>query len=509
LFVFDLFILCGSEELQVQFVPDDAFYYLQLAKNYVKLGYWTFDSGLSLASGFHPLLAYLLALLYKMFEPNSRNFVIIDITLSSLLTLGLAGWVWVKSIKQQSLLFLIIFTLCVGTQSFLINSVSGVEWPFVIVLLSSYCYIFHKGGGSPKTSAVLFAVGCLLSLARSDTGLFPFALFLSSLILVLSKKGTDTTALTNSLSGFAGAITGLGLVFLHNYLYTGTLIQSSARMKYYWSQFGGSSVGMALTLPLRAIGFDIYFTSLNEFVHGLPYLYLYILLFLVILWMRRRHIVKILPIDDQHHRDAVLFITSLLCLIGYIVVYRYDGVIQNWYTGNYILTMFILSAGTLRYLQNPRQARIGPTTIVASCIVSITFVLNILSTYPVNAHAPWPHQQVMLEAGKYLNRSSLSGRVGAWNAGILGYYQGGTVVNIDGLVNNDIYPYAVNNRLPSYLEEKDVRYVIDFQMMFSPGFRQRGGYDDPFFLEKLKPVITFDQGEFPPWQFLTIYQIKR
>ena len=82
-------------------------------------------------------------------------------------------------------------------------------------------------------------------------------------------------------------------------------------------------------------------------------------------------------------------------------------------------------------------------------------------------------------------------------------------LNLDGLVNDDIYYYAVNNSLPSYLEEKDIQYVVDFQLMFTPRFRQRGGYDNPIFLQKLKPVITFDQGQFPPWQFLTVYKISR
>ena len=119
LLVFDLLILLAPDKLRVQFVPDDAYYYLQLAKNFVKFRYWTFDSGLSVASGFHPLLAYLLSLIYKIFQPDAGTFVIVDVALDSIITMLLVGWVWVKSFAQQNILFLVFLTLCVSARSFL------------------------------------------------------------------------------------------------------------------------------------------------------------------------------------------------------------------------------------------------------------------------------------------------------------------------------------------------------------------------------------------------------
>ena len=105
LLVFDLTILLGPDRLPVQFVPDDTHYYLQLAKNFVKFRYWTFDADLSVASGFHPLPAYLLALIYKIFRPDAGTFVIIDVVSDSFLTLLFAGWVWVKSFSQRNICF--------------------------------------------------------------------------------------------------------------------------------------------------------------------------------------------------------------------------------------------------------------------------------------------------------------------------------------------------------------------------------------------------------------------
>jgi len=509
LLVFDLMILLGPDKLRVQFVPDDAYYYLQLAKNFVKFRYWTFDSGLSVASGFHPLLAYLLALIYKIFRPDAGTFVIIDVAFDSIITLLFAGWVWVKSVSQQNILFLIFLTLCAGARSFVFNSVSGVEWPLAIVFACAYCVIFYKTTDSLKGCMGMFVIGLLLSLARTDTGLFPLALFLASLILSAPRLDKEKAALISSFSGLVGAIVGLGIAFLNTYLSTGNIIQSSARMKLYWSQFGSSPLGLSLTLPLRGIGFDYYFDNRYKLLYGIPFLFLYILFVLLILRKRGRPIkLSDLHKDHQTFKRTALFIASLTCVLGYTILYTFDGVIQNWYTANFILPMFILGVETAGYLQKPGKTKINAAIIFFSSVALVTFLLNVISTYPIENHSPWPHQQLMMEAGIYLNQHPLDGRLGAWNAGIIGYYQGGTVVNLDGLVNDDIYPYAVNNNLPAYLEEKDIRYIVDFQMMFSPFFQQRGGYNSPIFLQKLQPLTTFDQGQFPPWQFLTIYKIS-
>ena len=48
----------------------------------------------------------------------------------------------------------------------------------------------------------------------------------------------------------------------------------------------------------------------------------------------------------------------------------------------------------------------------------------------------------MLAAGNTAEAEP-AGLVGSWNAGIIGYYQGGDVINLDGLVNNEVYPYMV------------------------------------------------------------------
>jgi hypothetical protein len=92
-------------------------------------------------------------------------------------------------------------------------------------------------------------------------------------------------------------------------------------------------------------------------------------------------------------------------------------------------------------------------------------------------------------------RSHAIGPVGAWNAGIIGYYAGGRVVNLDGLVNNEVYPYLIAGRLRDYVVRKEIRYVVDFESMLEDELmRRRGGYADGRLVTELHRVHAF-----PPW----------
>jgi len=72
-------------------------------------------------------------------------------------------------------------------------------------------------------------------------------------------------------------------------------------------------------------------------------------------------------------------------------------------------------------------------------------------------------------------------------------------------MNNDVYPYIRSNNLAAYLSKNEIRYVIDFLNMFSPTARQAGGYDEIEFLNRLRPIQTFDKGEYD-WKYLTLFE---
>lgn len=492
LLVFDIAILLSDESLRVQFMPDDAYYYLQLSKSFASLGRWTFDSGVSLTSGFHPLLAYFLALLYKIFTPGVETFVFYSMMLSVFLSVLTAFLIWLEVIRDGHVISLIVFSILVGAQGFVFNSVSGMEWSLVVFLGTLYCITFLRAD-TPRSGTVLFLLGGLLSLARTDSGLLPLSIFLAS-VLVTKRMAHPLVRL--SAAGLTGSVLAVGMTFLHNFVLTGEMIQSSAKIKLWWSRFDPYRVNILA----RTLGVDIYLPNGRGYLPALNLTFGLIgLCTLVIIW-------RWSELTQKYPRTFALFLSSLFCAGLYPVLYLQAGVIQNWYTANLQIPTFVILSGVLWYLQAHRRLNPAMLLLIAS-LTGFHLLVNILSIYPPAAHAPWPHQQSMLAAGRYLHSHPLDGKVGAWNAGIIGYYEGGHVINLDGLVNNDVIPYIVQNQLPAYLEKTGIAYVIDFEPMFTV-YPQRGGYDDPSFLQSLQPVMQFDQGQFH-WRNLILYKIQR
>ncbi len=72
-------------------------------------------------------------------------------------------------------------------------------------------------------------------------------------------------------------------------------------------------------------------------------------------------------------------------------------------------------------------------------------------------------------AARWLNEHRRPGeRVGAWNAAILGYYTRGSVINLDGLANDfELVPYLEKGRIADYIRQKDIAYLSDIETEFT------------------------------------------
>ena len=80
--------------------------------------------------------------------------------------------------------------------------------------------------------------------------------------------------------------------------------------------------------------------------------------------------------------------------------------------------------------------------------------------------------------GKYKNQKEMyvvatwmkqnlpkSAIIGSWNSGIFGYFSERKVINLDGLINNDILIYLKSNSLYDYMEKQKINYIIDYDVM--------------------------------------------
>lgn len=503
-------ILRAADSFQVQFTPDDAYYYLGLARNFVRTGAWTFDSGMSITSGFHPLLAYLLALIYRATQPSTEAFVRYGLLLSSSLALVIAlvaGYVGLKQKRYPH--YLLFLALILSSRNYAINAVSIMEWSLALLSGVLYTLCFYRALQAQKRAYVtLLGLGLAGSVSRSDFGLFPFALFAATLLLfVFWRDQTQKQAIRNAFFGLVGATLGVALIFVHNQLFTGNPVQSSALMKVHWSQISGPSFGGTSHLLTDALGWTASNTVLLMVV-GVLAIALAPSFLSGIQQFRRRWDKRL---SNQGRLDLLLMVGATITLVGYVLVYSRNGDVQLWYTANFFIPLFLLLVigyRTLGIFVAPRIFHF--VTIWLTIAVLGLMGRNIASLYAISPTllSPWPHQMAMLEAGKFLHQTPPEGRVGAWNAGIMGYYQGGTLINLDGLVNDSIYEYAISNTLPAYVEKTAITYIVDFEpMLTGEKLRVRGGYDDEAFVARLQPVKEFIPEKTNEWKNLILYKV--
>jgi hypothetical protein len=62
--------------------------------------------------------------------------------------------------------------------------------------------------------------------------------------------------------------------------------------------------------------------------------------------------------------------------------------------------------------------------------------------------------------------------------------------------------------VPEYVDKLGIRYIIDFErMLASSVYRRRGGYDDPEFVARARPLRVFDNSAWG-WRRLTLYRVR-
>lgn len=497
----------------VQFIYDDGFYYLVIAKNFYQYHHWTFDGGLTLTSGFQPLFAYCLLGLYALFKPNLMQFIYLSLCFTGLITT--LSFIWITKITMPHKWSLIAATALIASSlNFAYDAITLVEWPLLVFIAASYFVVLYqiKINIPIWRSAMLLAIlGCLGSFTRIDFGAMPLSLcFIAFTLLIMTKKNHYFLL---TLSGLMGACLGVLLVFLHNYYFTGHLLQNSATMKLLWEQVSGPSpysfFAQLMSLILGNFYRDAMPTLSAQTVLLFPKLLLLAILALsakaffsfssqlekISLFSLSHQQEKISSISfspsgrrkaeiEGFHKNFLVIAGSIITIIFYCIFYSFNtGALQPWYSGNAIVPMIILVTAIL----NLFQTNLIRYSISFILLISIAIHMHHLYTMKIT---PWASQKLLYETGSYLQQTQLPGKIGSWNAGIISYFEGQHIINLDGLMNDEIYPYAKNNNLECYFIKKQINYIADFTAMFNDYHKARGGYSHNL-QDWLIPIAAF------------------
>lgn len=449
-------------------LPDDAFYYLQPARNFATLGRWTFD-GTEPATGFHLLWGYFLVALYRLWPGISFHALFLIAGAVQVACLALAALLLARTAirlfgRGSGIGIAIVFL----SATVLLQAGWLMESAFVILLAAALIELLARTG-LPVRGGVLaaaLALGWLLELARSDAGLLP-AFLLPMHLLLWRRKAVSRTMPIAAACVLAGALLGVGTILLHTHAVSGHWLQASAQQKLFWSKIGGhTSFRSVLGTPLSVLqplhGAVPHYARNTALVrlssvagHLVGFTVLVAVLAGAVLTARRAGAL-----------GRGLLATLSLLLVAYCLFYQHDGALFDWYISNFAAAMALMTAAAAAWYF-PRAPY--ATGVVALLLVSAGWICSLVPS------GPW--QECMYRAGMYLHDHNLPEQQGAFNSGIIGYFANKSVTNLDGLVNDSILPYAVRGRLGEYMAQRGIGYVFDSPFMLDDAvMQQRGGY---------------------------------
>ncbi|MCL2776398.1 MAG: hypothetical protein FWD73_00230 [Polyangiaceae bacterium] len=427
---------------QVTFVPDDGFYYLNLGANRAAIGAWSFDNGISTTTGFHLLHAHVAALLAPLFSIEQTHRLLVVHTFLAYALTAAAAWMLGTLASDRFGEGALPGVLVVCTTGAALSCPRMLmEWPYVFALYAAFLSSVSRGNWKRAWMCAF-----LLPIARTDA-VVPVVLTLAVFLIASWRQDRSWRLARPAVIGTVASVAGVGVVSAFVYLHSGFFVQANARMKAHWSA-SGVAPGRILGVVTRA--FAPAFWQIETPRTWAIALFLSLVVVGVVLarWLRRpSERAPALGIDARH-----LLVASLIALGGITVIYMQKvSAVMPWYC-IYAMVPAALCAGAA----SCRVCRGRGLAVGFGVAVAVIALALWMTRIPI-----WPHQSRAVAGGAWLRAHPEFAPGAAWNAGIAGYFSGSRIVNIDGLVNDDIHPYIFAGRVDCYLVEKGINVIVD------------------------------------------------
>jgi hypothetical protein len=475
-------ILLGRENHLLACLKDDGYYYLVLAKNIAAGHGATFD-GLGPTNGFHPLWTLCLTPFF-IGDPESL-FGPVRAMIALALVLHLGAALAIRQVVNRfadSEVATITALLYAGNPLALYLVVSGMESPVValiVAMLAAASIRIQQGDLVLDNMKGVLLVGVLCGLCMlARTELIMLVGLVLAQAVFWPTAGTGRSWTVRFRGGLAAGLTAIAVVapwLAWNLWRFGSVVQVSAQAHHLHAeslrgpaQEGGLTGLVGLGSRLLAINRG----SLSQRLHlpGEVIVLMEVAMLAVITWWL---VAMLVPGEPRRRFGDQLrgLAAPLLYATGFLgAAFLILGHFRSWYAAGPLTVAAIFSAVPLSLAfarqPAPRRGRL------VSGLIGGGYALGMLALGPVFLG------EIRYEAGKtncwreaadvVASATNPGDRVSSFNSGTFGYLSPRPVVNLDCVVNNRALPFLAAQRLPDFVTENGIGFLID-----DPGYVSR------------------------------------
>ena len=437
------------------FIPDDAFYYLQIARH-LAAGLGSSFDGQTTTNGYHPLwMLVVTGLAYVVHDREAllRSALAVSLLFSVATGIGIARLVARWFDDTAAWLSGAAWLLCPLSYLLARQTVEASCYSFTIVLAALAATSFlrttavaHVPLASRRTALGTFGGALGLTIwARTEAILL--ALCAAGLVLhgrTQDGKAPRWPAIVGDFAVLYGTMAlTVAPVVVYNLCHWGTISQDSGAMKLLWSGSVHSLTllsarGVRAVTPAVIVGIVV-LKRWQEAVHGR-----------LVLWLQA---------------------ASVLQFVTYSTFF---SDMQIWYLALPYTSLFLTVAVAIAdWTSRPASKT---SRAIARTGVIVAALATIIVTLPTARHLGYPWQRDV-----YLSQQQISRwlrpqeRIGCFNAGIPAYFSDRFVTNLDGLVNHEIHPYYMTRTVDAYLQAHHITIICDEDRAMSRAERYMSG----------------------------------
>jgi len=455
-----------------EIVCDDGYYYFEIARNAARGEGFTFD-GLGPTNGFHPLWAWLLVPVYALFPTDPWTPIHVAVSLSALFTAATAvvGYLLFER-HGRTRAGLLAAGLWLFNPFTWVLFGRGLEGPLhTLCIALTFLFLDHiRGKGVPSVRQAL-GLGALLGLcllARTDSVLLVAAV---AVVLVVDVARAARWSELPSRVGACAATAALVVSpwVIWNLATFGTVMQTSFRAKSLFHLYGqlpplgeGAAVvtGALRNLHLIAL-YNAKYIAFEEWTEPQDG---WTVLFVALALVAALALAPLVPrVVKRAGGRPFLGPMAVFCAVHF-GWYAWIGLnYYNWYFLPPVFAFCLFAGDRLDRIAAAGRAGRG-TAFALAAGVALTAPL-LVSRHLEGEQRRGDERLFERVFAPRFAATPPGARTGAWNAGLVGYFASfhfpdRVVINLDGLVNNDVPPAAAEGLYERYLLE-NVEWILE------------------------------------------------